>query len=75
MKQLNVDNATRELIARQTLPGHRFVSRGRRLPDGSWLIVVDDEVAAVIEEQRLLGESDDNAVSRLVRAAIGQRPN
>jgi hypothetical protein len=39
------------------------------------LIDVDEEVAPAIQAQRLPGERDDDVVSRLVRAAIGVKPN
>jgi hypothetical protein len=59
----------------QALPGYRFLGSGRQLADGSWIIDVDEEVAAFIQAERLPSERDDDVVSRLVRAAIGRRPN
>ena len=42
-----------------------------RRADGLWDVPVDDEVAMRIATERLTNETDDDVVSRPVRAAIG----
>jgi hypothetical protein len=48
-----------------------FRSTGTRQPDGTWLVPVDEEVALRLDQERLPGESDDDVVARLIRAARG----
>ncbi|MEX2374017.1 MAG: hypothetical protein WD942_00300 [Dehalococcoidia bacterium] len=75
MPRLIISEHTARLIREQTLPGFTFRETARPL-DGSLLeLEVDDEVCAAIEEARLSGESDDDVVGRLLRAATGRRPD
>lgn len=75
MPTLAVSAETLKLINEQVTPGYGARSTATRRSDGLWDLVVDDEVAAHIEAARLPGETDEDAVSRLVRAATGQRPS
>ena len=72
MPTIRVTSETLQLIREQSTPGFRYTSTARRRPDGDWDLPVDDEIAYAIAMVRLPGESDDDVVSRLVRAAIGQ---
>jgi hypothetical protein len=48
---------------------------GTRQPAGSWLVPIADDTSERLERQRLPGESDDDLVSRAVRAYRGQQPS
>ncbi|MBN9345487.1 MAG: hypothetical protein J0I48_04665 [Devosia sp.] len=58
----------------QTKEGFDFVSTAVRRVDRWWDVPVDDEVALRIAMERLPAETDDDVVSRLVRTAVGKRP-
>ncbi|MBI4924105.1 MAG: hypothetical protein HY834_20410 [Devosia nanyangense] len=75
MKIITVSDDTKHLIDAQALPGYTIRRTATRLPDGRWTIPVDDEVFEHIDAARLLGETDDDTVSRLLRAAIGGKAN
>ena len=75
MRTIIVSDETRQLIDAQALPGYMIRQPATRLPDGRWTIPVDDEVFEHIDAARLPGETDDDVVSRLVRAATGKKPS
>ena len=75
MKIITVSDETKHLIDTQALPGYTIHRTAARLPDGRWTIPVDDEVFEHIDAARLPGETDDDVVSRLVRAATGKKPS
>ena len=75
MKIITVANETKHLIDAQALPGYTIRQTATPLPDGRWAISVDDEVFEHIDTVRLPGETDDDTVSRLLRLAIGGKPN
>ena len=75
MKVIIVSDETKHLIDAQALPGYTIRRSATRLPDGRWTIPVDDEVLEHIDTVRLPGETDDDTVSRLLRLAIGGKPN
>ena len=75
MKVIIVSDETKHLIDAQALPGYTIRRSATRLPDGRWTIPVDDEVFEHIDTVRLPGETDDDTVSRLLRLAIGGKPN
>ncbi|MBI4924111.1 MAG: hypothetical protein HY834_20440 [Devosia nanyangense] len=75
MKIITVSDETKRLIDVQALPGYTIRRTAARLPDGRWTIPVDDEVFDRIAAARLPGETDDDTVSRLLRAAIGKKPS
>jgi hypothetical protein len=75
MPMVRLSNDTIQLLRQQTTPGFTFVRTAKRREDGDWDVPVDDEVAFEIAVERLPGESDDDCVARLVRAAIGKTPN
>ena len=65
----------KHLIDAQVQSGYDLRQTATRLPDGRWTIPVDDEVFEHIQAARLPGETDDDTLSRLLRAAIGGKPN
>ena len=75
MKIITVSDETKHLIDAQALPGYDVRQTATRLPDGRWTIPVDDEVFEHIDAARLPGETDDDTVCRLLRAAIGKKPS
>lgn len=73
MKTINVSDATYRAIAdAAVLP---FRSTATRQPDGSWLVPIEDGTWEALERQRLTGESDDDAIQRLIRRHRGQPLN
>lgn len=75
MPMIKVSDHTLGLIRGQASEGFNFVSTATRRADGLWNIPVDDDVAMKIAAERLADETDDEVVSRLVRMAIGTRPD
>lgn len=75
MPMIKVSDHTLQLIRDQTRSGFSFACTATRRADGQWDVPVDDEVAMKIATVRLPDETDDDVVSRLVRTAIGKRPD
>ena len=75
MKTITVSDETRQLIDAQVQAGYDLRQTATPLPDGRWTISVDDEVFDRIADACLPGETDDDTVSRLLRAAIGRKPS
>jgi hypothetical protein len=75
MPKIKVSGHTLQLIREQAQVGFHFACTATLRGDGFWDVPVDDEVAMKIATARLPGETDDDVVSRLVRAAIGKRPD
>lgn len=75
MKIITVSDETKRLIDDQALSGYAIHQTATHLPHGQWAIPVDDEVFAHIDASRLPGETDDDTVSRLLRLAVGGKPN
>lgn len=74
MQVLVLSAETLQLIERAILPGYGVASARARV-DGAFEISVDDEVIAHIDAARCAGETDDGVVGRLVRSALGAKPN
>ena len=55
MKTVRISDATNRAIIDAAI--YPFHSTATRLPDGNWLVPVDDEVYQRIEDNRLPGES------------------
>jgi hypothetical protein len=73
MKLIRVSDTTYRMVAELAiLP---FRSTGTRQPDGTWLVPIGEDVWGHLEAHRLPGESDDDVVTRLIRAARGQKPS
>ncbi|MCF6283624.1 MAG: hypothetical protein L3K26_00310 [Candidatus Hydrogenedentes bacterium] len=50
----------------------RMANTASPLPGGFWLVPVDDEIVARINELRITGESDDQVVWRMMREAFSE---
>ena len=72
MKTVRISDAAYRDIADAAI--YPFHSTARRLPDGDWVVPVDDEVYQRIEDNRLPGESDDDVILRALHVHSG-RPN
>jgi hypothetical protein len=70
MKIIKVSNAThRAVVEAAILP---FRETGKRQLDGTWLVPIEEDTWEALERQRLPGESDDDAIQRLIRRHRGQ---
>ncbi len=72
VKTIKISDATNRAIADAAI--YPFHSTAKRLPDGDWVVPVDDEVYQRIEDNRLPGESDDDVILRVLHVHSG-RPN
>ena len=72
---LFISGDTLSLISEQHLPGYDFRNTAARREDGLFDVLVDHDVATTVDAVRLPRETDDEVVARLVRAAIGHKPN
>lgn len=72
MPMIKMSDNTLQLIREQAQEGFKFVCTATHRADGLWDVPVDDEVAMKIAIERLPTETDDDVVSRLVRAAMGR---
>lgn len=75
MPMIKLTDHTLKLIREQAQEAFTFACTATRRADGLWDVPVDDEVAMKIATARLPNETDDDVVSRLVRTAIGKRPD
>lgn len=50
----------------------RMANTASPLPGGFWLVPVDDEIVARINELRIAGESDDQVVWRMMRESFSE---
>lgn len=73
--KITISYATRSLIQSQTLTGYAFGGSATRRADGRWDVEVDAEVYEHLRAHRLEGETDDDTLGRLLRAALGSQPN
>ena len=69
MKTIKISDATNRAIADAAI--YPFHSTAKRLPDGDWLVPVDEEVYQKIEANRLPGETDDDVVLRALHVHSG----
>ena len=73
MKTVKISKAAHRAIAEAAvLP---FRSTGRRLADGDWLIELEDDTYERIQEHRLPGETDDDAILRALHVYAGRSNN
>ena len=75
MRKLTISETTMDLIRKQTLAGHTLKQTARLRPDGMWELRPDPEVMQRIDAQRLVGESDDVVVARIILAATSRKPH
>lgn len=73
MKTLRVSDATYHAIAGLALLPFR--STAVRQPDGTWLVPVEDETYDRLQQSCLPGESDDDALQRLIHHYRGKPLN
>lgn len=66
------DAAHRAIVDAAILPFHETAVRQ---PDGIWLVPLEDETWERLQQSRLPGETDDDAILRLVNTHLGRRPN
>lgn len=71
MPIIRLSGNTRDLVLTQVLPGFTFACLAIKRDDGWFEVPVDDKVAMRIAVARSPGESDNDVVSRLGRAALG----
>ena len=64
MKTIKVSDATCRAIAELALLPFR--STAIRQSDGTWLLPLEDETWEALQGQRLPGESDEDAIQRLI---------
>jgi hypothetical protein len=50
----------------------RMANTASPLPGGFWLVPVDDEIVARINELRMIGESDDQVIWRMMRESFSE---
>ena len=73
MRTIRVSDATYRAIAGLALLPFR--STAARQPDGTWLAPVDEKIWQAVQQQRHPGESDDNAIQRLIHHYQGRPLN
>lgn len=73
--KITISEPVMDMIRRLTTPGYAFRQTAELLPDGSWSLEVDDDVAERIDRLRRPGEDDDTVILRLCANALGQQPH
>ncbi len=73
MKTIRISDATNRATADAAI--YPFRSTAARLPDGDWLVPVDDEVYRRIEDNRLPSETDDDLILRALHVHSGRATN
>ena len=73
VKTIRISDATNRAIIDAAI--YPFHSTATRLPDGDWLVPVDDEVNQQIENNRLPGETDDDVILRVLHVNSGRANN
>lgn len=73
MKTIRVSDAThRAILDCAILPVRPTATRQ---PDGSWLVPLEDDTWEALQQQRLPGESDDDAIQRIIHRQQGRPLN
>jgi hypothetical protein len=75
MPTITISEQTLRLIQDNVLPGRRFQQTAVQIRGGVWELWVDVEVMDWINIERVPGEPDDAVLERLLRAAVGSKPN
>jgi hypothetical protein len=70
MKHIRISEATHRAIAEASIL--RFQSAGERLPDGTWLVAIEDDTYERLKSHRLPGETDDDTIARMLHASHGR---
>jgi hypothetical protein len=66
MPMLMLRNDTMHQVKAKRPPGFQLTGPILRCDDGGWLVSVNDDVTMRVAQERVLGESDDGVVSRLL---------
>jgi hypothetical protein len=66
MPMMKISHCTIARVRAMKPSGFELSGHLLRLDDGSWLISITDEVAVAVASERVLGESDDGVVSRMM---------
>jgi hypothetical protein len=73
MPSVRITEETMRMIRSAAI--YDFRQTGQRQADGTWLIVIDDQVAARLSEAGLPGETVDDTIQRIIRQHRGTRPS
>jgi hypothetical protein len=71
MRRIRLRDATYQALRAVAIG--EFRSTGERLPDGGWLVPIDEQVWARIQAIRMGEESDDDVVARVIHLTGGGR--
>jgi hypothetical protein len=75
MPTIIISEQTMRLIQDNVLPGRRFQQTAVQIRGGLWELWVDEEVRDRINIERVPGEPDDAVLERILRTAVGSKPN
>ena len=70
MPIIRISDRAMTLIRANVRPGHTFVQNGKRRPDGTWDVPIEDDTLDRLNEHRLTGESDSDVVERVLTKAL-----
>ncbi|MBK8909468.1 MAG: hypothetical protein IPM60_16820 [Rhodospirillales bacterium] len=73
MKRIRISDSTYRAIAEAALLPFR--STGKRQPDGTWLVPIEDDTYERLRSHRLPGETDDDTIARMIHAAFRRPTN
>ena len=73
MKTMRISDATNCAIAEAAI--HPFRSTATRLPDGDWLVELEDATYERLRAHRLPGETDDDVILRALHVHSGRSNN
>jgi hypothetical protein len=75
MPKIMVSEQTMCIIQDNVLPGYAFHQTATQIHGGLWELTVDQDVMDRINLERVPREPDDAVIGRLLRAAVGHKPN
>ena len=70
MKTIRISDVANRAIADAAI--FEFRQTGRRLPDGDWLIEIEDDTYERLRSHRLPGETDDDTILRALHVHFGR---
>lgn len=73
MPKIVLSDATLQEL--RSLAVRPFESHATPLPDGRWLVSMEEDTLERLEAHRLAGESDDDLIARIARLYRNTRPN
>lgn len=74
-RTITISKMTLDLVRSQARWGLPYREQAMLRPDGLFDLPLDDDVAQHLDQHRLPSETDEVALVRLIRAALGARPN